>query len=366
MENPFRPTAGATPPDLVGRGGVLDEFAYGLRLGSGAPGLLTIFTGARGIGKTVMLGAAEDLAIASGWAVVSETATGGFLGRIGEAMRRLTNELGDGPTGRRVTALSVAGFAVTTQLAPEEQVDWRVRGAQLLRLLAQRGTGLVITVDEIHAADRRELSQLAADVQHFIRDGLPIGLIFAGLPAAVSDLLNEGVATFLRRADRIDLHAASIVEVERSFTETFEGAGKTLSPELVRSAAEGTGGYPFLIQLVGYYLWQEAESGLGILDAAAVDRAVAAARRRNERVVIEAALSTTSGRDRDFLQAMAEDSAPSSTTDIGKRTGMRPNAVGNYRTRLLDAGLIEPAGHGLVDFAIPGLREYLTSRPAQQ
>lgn len=29
MENPFRPTAGATPPDLVGRGGVLDEFAYG-------------------------------------------------------------------------------------------------------------------------------------------------------------------------------------------------------------------------------------------------------------------------------------------------------------------------------------------------
>jgi hypothetical protein len=125
MENPFRPTAGATPPDLVGRRGeVLDEFAYGLRIGSGAPSLLTIFTGARGIGKTVMLGAAEDLAIASGWAVVSATATGGFLRRIGEAMRRLTNELGDGPTGRRVTALSVAGFAVTAQLAPEEQVDW--------------------------------------------------------------------------------------------------------------------------------------------------------------------------------------------------------------------------------------------------
>ncbi|SDL25485.1 hypothetical protein SAMN04487916_10772 [Arthrobacter sp. ov407] len=39
MENPFRPTAGATPPDLIGRGGVLDEFAYGLRIGSGAHGL---------------------------------------------------------------------------------------------------------------------------------------------------------------------------------------------------------------------------------------------------------------------------------------------------------------------------------------
>ncbi|SFT52348.1 ATP-binding protein [Arthrobacter sp. ov118] len=365
MENPFRPTAGATPPDLVGRGGVLDEFAYGLRIGSGAPGLLTIFTGARGIGKTVMLGAAEDLALNNGWAVVSETATGGFVGRIGESMRRITNDLGDGPTGRRVTAVSVAGFSVTTQLAPEEQVDWRARGVALLRLLAQRGTGLIITVDEIHAADRAELSQLAADVQHFIREGLPVGLIFAGLPAAVSDLLNEGVATFLRRADRIDLHAASITEVERSFTETFAGAGMTLTAELAKAAAEATGGYPFLIQLVGYFLWQEAESAPQGLDSAATARAVAAARRRNERVVIEAALSTASGRDRDFLQAMSEDPGASSTTDIGRRTGMRPNAVGNYRTRLIDAGLIEPAGYGLVDFAIPGLREYMTSHPAK-
>ena len=251
MENPFRPTAGATPPDLIGRGGVLDEFAYGLRIGSGAPGLLTIFTGARGIGKTVMLGAAEDLALGSGWAVISETATTGFVGRIGESMRRLTNDLGDGPTGRRITAVSLAGFSVTTQLGPEEQVDWRTGGVTLLRLLAAKGTGLIITVDEIHAADRPDLSRLAADVQHFIREGLPIGLVFAGLPAAVSDLLNEGVATFLRRADRIDLHAASIAEVERSFSETFAGAGIGLSPHLAKAAAEATGGYPFLIQLVG-------------------------------------------------------------------------------------------------------------------
>lgn len=42
--------------EILGRAGVLDEFEYGLRLGSGAPVLLTIFTGTRGIGKTVMIG----------------------------------------------------------------------------------------------------------------------------------------------------------------------------------------------------------------------------------------------------------------------------------------------------------------------
>lgn len=167
MRNPFRPTAGASPPELIGREGMLDEFEYGLQLGSGAPGLLTIITGARGIGKTALLSAAQDKARQQGWVVISETATSGFVGRIGETMRLHMEELGSGPSGRRITA-----FTVTTQLPPERQVDWRRLGSQLLSVLAEQRTGLLFTVDEIHSADRSELSQLAAGVQHFIRDGL--------------------------------------------------------------------------------------------------------------------------------------------------------------------------------------------------
>lgn len=359
MENPFRPSAGATPPEILGRAGVLDEFEYGLRLGSGAPGLLTIFTGARGIGKTVMLGAAHDLAREQGWAVISETATEGFMGRIGESMRRLAEELGLGPQSRRITAIAAAGFGITTQLPPERQVAWRTLGEDLLKLLDERGTGLVITVDEIHAADRNELAQLAASVQHFIQDRLPIGLVFAGLPAAVSDLLNEGVATFLRRADKIDLHAAAVREVEESFASTFIEARFSIDTELVGRAAEATRGYPFLIQLVGYFLWREAELNNGVLTEAAVNRAIDAAHRRNARTVIEAALAAASPKDLDFLHAMAEDDGSSTAADIGRRIASRTNVVANYRARLLAAGLIDAAGHGKVDFAIPGLREHL-------
>jgi hypothetical protein len=362
MRNPFRPTAGATPPVVVSREGLLREFDYGLGVRYGAPGLLTIFTGARGVGKTVMLGAAEDLAQERGWLVISETATPGFMGRIGEAMRRATVELGEGPTGRRITGVSLAGFGVTTQLPPEEQVSWRESGERLLHILDGHGTGLAITVDEIHAADRDEIAVLAASVQHFIRDGLPIAMLFAGLPAAVSDLLNEGVATFLRRADRIDLHSASIAETADSYLDLFAQGGFQLSAPLAHTAAEGTGGYPFLIQLVGYSLWQEAESGDGTLDEAAVQRAIGAARLRNERTVIGAALSTASSRDMDFLEAMADDDGSSDVGDIGRRMNARSNLVGKYRARLIDAGLIEQAGYGRVEFAIPGLREFLRRR----
>ena len=53
--NPFKPSAGATPPLLVGRTEAIEEFKYSLADGPGAPGRLTIFTGARGVCKTVML-----------------------------------------------------------------------------------------------------------------------------------------------------------------------------------------------------------------------------------------------------------------------------------------------------------------------
>lgn len=358
-QNPFRPTAGAEPPQLIGRAGLLDEFVYGLRIRSGAPGLLTIFTGARGIGKTVMLGEAEDAALAQGWVVISETATRGFLGRVGESMRTSAEELGDGPTGRTVTGISAAGFSITTELPPAQQAGWRQIGEQLLGQLDAQGTGLAITLDEIHGANRDELAQLAASVQHFIRDGLPIALVFAGLPAAVSALLNEGVATFLRRADRIDLHAAAIDEVETSYRETFAGLIHPIAPALIRTAALSTGGYPFLIQLIGYHLWQLAETIDAPLTAEDVDLAVSAAHRRNTRVVIEAALATVSPKDLDFLRAMSEDDVPATTADIGRRLENKKNTIGNYRARLIDAGLIQPAGRGRLDFAIPGLREHL-------
>ncbi|MEW1808388.1 hypothetical protein [Pseudarthrobacter sp. NPDC080039] len=76
---------------------MLDEFEYGLGLGPGAPGLLTIITGARGIGKTALLSAAQGKARQQGWIVISEIATPGFVGPIGETMRLHLEELAPRP-----------------------------------------------------------------------------------------------------------------------------------------------------------------------------------------------------------------------------------------------------------------------------
>ena len=82
MANPFKPSFGVTPPILVGRDGPIEDFAEALEDGPGSSGRATIYTGARGSGKTVMLNAVEDRARSLGWVVISETASPGFVERI--------------------------------------------------------------------------------------------------------------------------------------------------------------------------------------------------------------------------------------------------------------------------------------------
>ena len=93
MRNPFKPTFGATPPLLAGRDDLIDEFADALAEGPGASARASLYTGARGAGKTVMLNAVQDAAQAGGWLVVSETATRGLIERLTQSrLRELLRE----------------------------------------------------------------------------------------------------------------------------------------------------------------------------------------------------------------------------------------------------------------------------------
>ena len=115
-DSPFRAGFGKTPPVLVGRDALLRDFGDAIDLGSWGQERVTLLEGLRGVGKTVMVNALEDVARARGWIVVSETATAGFAARIsGSHLPRVMRELEPPPT-RRVTGAGIAGMSLTTQL----------------------------------------------------------------------------------------------------------------------------------------------------------------------------------------------------------------------------------------------------------
>jgi hypothetical protein len=95
---------------LVGREELIEEFVDGLEDGPGSAARATIYTGARGSGKTVMLNAVEDRAREFGWLVVSETASPGFVDRIArQELPRLLESFDPKAVRRRVTGITGAG-----------------------------------------------------------------------------------------------------------------------------------------------------------------------------------------------------------------------------------------------------------------
>lgn len=369
LPNPFKPSAGATPPRLVGRQAVLAEFEESLEDGPGAPLRLTRITGARGVGKTVLLTSLGQAAAARGWVVIAETATAGLVARLVRAMAAWQHQITAEPR-RRIrsvelpSVLGIGGGGVTfDEGATEQHPDLRAAAGALLDVLQAHGTGLLITLDEIHDAARDEIRLLATVFQHLVREDRDVALAMAGLPSAVSDLLNDDVLTFLRRAVPIDLADVPLPEVSEGLRRTIVENGRAITGEALEIATRATEGYPFLIQLVGYHLWRSTQSEE--IDLAAAHVGVEAARQRLGSTVLATALADLSTMDRSYLAAMAVDDGPSNTGDIARRLGRSRQYAGNYRARLIDAGLIEVTGHGLVDFAVPHLRQFVRSLEAR-
>lgn len=351
MRNPFKPTAGAEPPILIGRDEVSLEFEEGLSNGCGAPGRLMRISGPRGSGKTVLLNDLGDRAREAGWRVVDVSAGSDFLSD-------LFHEL----TPRR--ALSGAKLSVNLPFATGEvslaHDEPSLR--DLMRQASESHAGLLVTVDEVQDAELDQMQIVAHAVQHLIREGRNVAFVFAGLPMGVADLINSKAMTFLRRAVSEELGSINMREVSLSLGDSFKSSGLTISDQALATVASATGGYPYLIQLVGYYVWQRAYVHVGSsaeVTARDASDGIAIALDRFHQAVHEPALAGLSPSAIDYLLAMSRSEGPSSARELSDRLGKTTKALSSARRQLIQRQVIESVRRGYVDFAIPFMREYL-------
>ncbi len=180
----------------------------------------------------------------------------------------------------------------------------------------------------------------------------------AGLPAKVHDLLSDRILTFLRRADQHHLGPVHDDDVAQALEGPIHRTGRSIDEAALQLAVEGPRGYPFLIQLVGHWVYGAAPDE-PVISAAQAGLGVAAARRRIGEFVHQPSLMELSAIDRTFLAAMAQDDGPSNMSELTARLQVSPDYASQYRLRLIAAGMIGAPTRGSVDFALPYLREYL-------
>lgn len=366
LPSPFTPSFGTIPPVLADRQGYINDFAYALDSGPGSLGRATLVTGQRGVGKSVMLKVFREVAASRQWIAVHSDAGPGFVRRLTESRIPEALDSLDSATSSktRVTGLRLPFGAggVTTATEDTNPIvrDLEHQINQILDLLAAHGTGLLITLDEVHFAQLRELRELTGTVAGAFSDGLPIAFAAAGLPTTINSLVNDEISTYLRRSERVELGNLSIDGVRNGLLAPIRDNGKTISQTALDMAAEATGRYPYLVQLIGDQAWRNASGREEITE----DDVVAAVKRSRSRMFDQVhgpTFDQLSGREREFVRAMSLDDGDSELRNIAERMGISAKNAGVFRIRLLAQGVIEAPARGQLRYAIPFSREYFRS-----
>lgn len=350
--NPFKPTAGMNPPELIGRDEILNDFRDALENGPGAPDRLMRISGVRGVGKTVLLNALGDIAREYGFQVVDVAANKGFCDRILKALTRRP----------ALNSLSVAPSIMGVGLGSIELSKHEADLGEAMLTASQKG-GLLITLDEIQDAPIDELRGLGNEIQLLIRQEANVAFAFAGLPTAVDDAIGADTLTFLQRAKHVELSKLPDFAVGESIEDTMRRTGKDIDGSTAALLTDAAAGYPFMVQLVGYYTWQASERrGSESVTAEDARTGIERARANFDSMVIAPILRRLPQRQVEYLLAMAQcDDDPISTGEVSRRMGLSTKDTSSYRKRLIDAAIIEKVGYGTVDFAVPYMREYLLS-----
>ena len=223
--------------------------------------------------------------------------------------------------------------------------------------LADRGTGLIITLDELLGAGIDEIRQFGSVMQHVCRrEQRPIAFVGAALPQFEDVLESDNAATFLQRCSRYDIDRLDPAATRLAIAKPIEDRGASIQPVALDKAVAATSGYAFMVQLVGFHSWDAAGEPLSEITADNVAVGVDKAQKRIGRLVLAPMWKELSDKDRIFLLAMAQDDGESSLADIAARLHVGTNYAGVYRRRLIRAGMIVPlSGPAQHEYLLAGL-----------
>jgi len=359
-KNPFTPSFGSIPPLLAGREQILQDILSGLENTPGDPNRTTIFVGARGTGKTVLLAKLSEEAAAQGWVSANVTATDGLLEEIVMQIKDNAADFLTTDSLSKITKIEVAGFGVSRTVADQPERTWRSRLTGMVKELNGQNVGLLITVDEVDTKCM-PLRDLVDTYQHLVRERRNVALVMAGLPNNISQLLRDEKISFLRRAFQYRLDAVAEDEVAFALRKTIEFAGRTIKPEALKLAATSTKGFSFMIQLVGYNIWRQNPQNKAV-SFEDVEHGIKLAESDMQRMIFDSTLMDLSEQDIRFLVTLARLNRESDTAQIASAWGRDVNYTSKYRKRLLEQGIIGERMLGKIDFDIPMLREYILER----
>lgn len=381
LENPYRPGAGTPPPALVGRDALLDHFAIRMsRALAGRPDKSVMPIGLRGVGKTVLLNRFASIAAAAGLKVIFvESPEGGDLrdilarhlrrvlleldqervtAKVTRALRVLKSFTATTPDGTtlRIDIDALAGTADSGNLA-DDVTDLVVATGEAT---ADRGSGLLMCVDEVQYLNGQELGALISAIHRTSQRDLPVVLVGAGLPQ-LPGLAGDAKSYAERLMEFPVIGSLSPSDATQALTRPANERGALYSDDAVARILTFTQGYPYFLQEWGYHLWNAAEQPE--IDSELVDRVRSQVVEHLDRNFFLVRFDRLTPKEKDYLRAMATlGPGPHRSGDIARALGVKVESVAPRRGGLIAKGMVYSPAHGDTAFTVPMFDQFLLRR----
>ena len=375
--NPFMPGAGMQPPELVGRERdleIVDRMIARTKLNNLDRGI--IFSGLRGVGKTVLLVKLQEMAAGKNMLTAKIESSGNpdddyeaIFHEINLAAMNihlvggLKKRLGD--VISNIKSMSFGAFGLSASISRESSAQTSENPFKLELLiesitteLKKSNSGLYLFIDELQEMADEPLGTLMS-IQHKMgQRSLPFYIIGAGLPN-LPGVLSKSRSYAERLFEYRTIGQLSDADAAEGFQKPARRNGRPFTDDALNELIKVSSGYPYFIQAYGKAAWNA--SGSNPIPLQAVTKSEACARAELDDGLYSARWQRTTPTGRRYLAAMAKigTESPSSTAEVADRLGKSTGEISMTRDKLIKLGLIYSPEYGKVAFTVPGMGEFI-------
>ena len=375
--NPFMPGAGMQPPELVGRERdleIVDRMIARTKLNNLDRGI--IFSGLRGVGKTVLLVKLQEMAAGKNMLTAKIESSGNpdddyeaIFHEINLAAMKihlvggLKKRLGD--VISNIKSMSFGAFGLSASISRESSAQTSENPFKLELLiesitteLRKSNSGLYLFIDELQEMADEPLGTLMS-IQHKMgQRSLPFYIIGAGLPN-LPGVLSKSRSYAERLFEYRTIGQLSDADAAEGYQKPARRNGRPFTDDALNELIKVSSGYPYFIQAYGKAAWNA--SGSNPIPLQAVTKSEACARAELDDGLYSARWQRTTPTGRRYLAAMAKigTESPSSTAEVADRLGKSTGEISMTRDKLIKLGLIYSPEYGKVAFTVPGMGEFI-------
>ena len=377
--NPYRPGAGLMPMYIAGRDEDIksvEEMFNALSMNIPTPSI--VFSGLRGVGKTVLINKLQSIAeekdifcrhieVEERNDFISQIATcsQAFLRKVStkEKFKHLIQKPLDAIKSL-VVSFDVEDSTFSLSLQERELYKSNSLTQSLTEVFVSIGetayrteTPICFFVDEIQYMKQKELGSLIAALHRTNQLGYPIMIVGAGLPK-IYKMLSEEKSYSERLFVYKEIGSLTYEQSFKAIEEPVKKFGVSYTKEAINDIINITKGYPFFIQQFCQIVYNNVNDK--IIQKMDVEKNVDEFFEVLDIGFFRVRYERCSDGEKKFIFAMAKcGELPCTISNIGKQLNKKVRTISPTRAQLINKGIIFSVRHSELDFTVPEFDNYI-------